>query len=226
MPNKPPQFTLVMDASNPACFIGLLDRNHSWLAHRSIEGPALETIFPSLEAILSEVKINTGAIDRYLYCEGPGSTLGLRLAAMAIRTWRALQPEPPPCLAYNSLRLAANCLLLDEPTLTDALLVADWKKDTWNAVIFEKGQITTCEPITAAALEAWKGPSYHLPQRKGWQSPPPHATTLRYTPERLNEMIDIPGFLQGVDSPKPFASTPPNFQKWIPGRHRVPSTDA
>ncbi|NCG08554.1 MAG: hypothetical protein GWO81_03135 [Verrucomicrobia bacterium] len=226
MPKTTPQFSLGIDASNPACFAGLLDRDNNWLAHKSIEGPALETLFAEVETVLSRAKLPLQAIPRYLYCEGPGSPLGLRLAAMAIQTWRTLQDGSPPCLAYDSLQLAAHCLRLDHPDLSEALLVADWKKDTWNAVTLEKGQVNACKPIPQAYLEAWEGPRYHLPQRKGWQAPPSNAVALRYTPEHLDKLIDSHGLLRAVDSPEPFASAPANFQNWVPERHRAPAPDA
>jgi tRNA threonylcarbamoyladenosine biosynthesis protein TsaB len=226
MPKTPSQFSLVMDASNPACFTGVLDPNNQWLAHKSVEGPALETLFTEVEVVLQEAKIPLQGISRFIYCEGPGSTLGLRLAAMAIRTWRSLHHETLPCYAYNGLQLAAHCLLRDDPSLTEALLVADWKKDAWNAVTLQEGQVSACKPINNATLEDWKGSKYHLPQRKGWQAPPSETATLHYNPERLDEIMDAPGLLQPVNSPEPFASAPVNFQKWIPDRHRAPATDA
>lgn len=226
MSKKAPQFSLVIDASNPACFTGILDEDNNWLAYQSIEGPALETLFTEVQSVLSEAKLSLKAITRYIYCEGPGSTLGLRLAAMAIKTWRALHHEPPPCYAYNSLQLAAQCLRLDAPHLQEAILIADWKKDTWNSVSLHNGQITACKPIPQTDLKEIKEPQYHLPQRKGWQPPPSNATTLTYTPERLNQLIDSPGLLRSVDSPLPFTSAPANFQKWTPDRHRAPAPDA
>ena len=226
MPNTTPQYTLVMDASNPNCFAGILDAENEWLAHQSTEGVALETIFKQVEHVLSKSDIHLPQIERFLYCGGPGSTLGLRLAAMAIRTWRALHKTPPPCYAYNSLQLAGNCLLLDEPDLADALLVADWKKGLWNALVLQKNKPLECTPIDENFLENWEGPSFHLPQRKGWQAPPPNARTLIYQPERLNSVIDTPGFLKAVDTPTPFVGAASNFQKWTPDRHRAPNSHA
>lgn len=226
MPNTSAPFTLVIDASNPACFAGILDSKQNWLAYQSIEGPTLETLFSEVETVLSEAKLSLEAITRYLYCEGPGSTLGLRLAAMAVRTWRALHATTPPCFTYNSLQLAAHCLKLDQPNLSEALIVADWKKDTWNAVSLKNGTIQACKPIPQTTLEEWKPSPYHLPQRKGWQAPPNGAITLPYTPERIHELINTPGFLRAVDTPTPFASAPSQFQKWIPDRHRATPPNA
>jgi tRNA threonylcarbamoyladenosine biosynthesis protein TsaB len=226
MPKKPFQFSLVIDASNPACFTGILDQDNNWLAHKSIEGPALETIFAEVQSVLSEATLSLQAIDRYIYCEGPGSTLGLRLAAMAIKTWHALHHESPPCFTYNSLQLAAHCLRLDEPKLHEAILIADWKKDTWNSVILKKGAVSTCKPILQTDLHEMEEPRYHLPQRKGWQAPPSNAATLNYSPERLDDLIDSHELLRHVDSPLPFASAPANYQKWVPDRHRAPAPDA
>ncbi|CAI8264538.1 MAG: Uncharacterised protein [Opitutia bacterium UBA7350] len=226
MAQTPAQFTLVIDTSNPVCFAGILDAKHHWLAYQSNEGPALEILFSKVETVLTEAELSLNEITSYLYCEGPGSTLGLRLAAMAIKTWRALHVRQPPCFAYHSLQLAAHCLKKDQPKLLNALIVADWKKDTWNAVFIKQGVVATGKTISQAKLEAWQGSVYHLPQRKGWQAPPSDAITMPYTPERIHELIDAPRFLRPVDIPVPFASAPSNFQKWIPDRHRAFSPDA
>jgi tRNA threonylcarbamoyladenosine biosynthesis protein TsaB len=226
MPDKDRKISLVIDASHPACFAGMLDGSDRWLAKRAAEGPALESLFPVIEGILSESSCAIEQVKRFIFCEGPGSTLGLRLAAMALKTWRALQPTPPSLLGYNSLEFAAACLLQDQADLKNALLVADWKKDAWNALKIENGKTAAIQVITQSELDGAKAPVFHLPQRKGWQAPPANATTLTYEPKRLCEVLNHPGLLHVIEEPIPHASAPPNFQKWTPDRHRAPISNA
>jgi tRNA threonylcarbamoyladenosine biosynthesis protein TsaB len=222
--NQCSEISLVVDASNPAIFTGILDASGKWLAQSTNEGMALEVIFPAIEKNLHASEIELAAIDRYLYCEGPGSTLGLRLVAMALETWRRLTPKQPSLHSYNSLQFVAACLQLDAPETNDALIVADWKKDAWNAVYIRNQKIQETAPIEQAELDHWEGARFHLPQRKGWQAPPANATTLHYDPTRLPEVLDNGHPLRSVDSVELFASAGPSFQKWTPDRHRAPQS--
>lgn len=220
--NRRTGISLVVDASNPVIFTGILDASGKWLAQANNEGMALEVIFPAIEKHLRVSEIELAVIDRYLYCEGPGSTLGLRLVAMALETWRRLTPKQPSLYAYNSLQFVAACLLLDSPEINDTLIVADWKKGAWNAVYIRDHKIQETMPVEQAELDDWKGLRFHLPQRKGWQAPPANATTLHYDPSRLPEVLKNNELLRTVDSVELFASTGPSFQKWTPDRHRAP----
>jgi tRNA threonylcarbamoyladenosine biosynthesis protein TsaB len=216
------EISLVVDASNPAIFTGILDASGKWLAQSTNEGMALEVIFPAIKKHLHTSAIELAAIDRYLYCEGPGSTLGLRLVAMALETWRRLSAKPPSLHSYNSLQFVAACLQLDAPETKDALIVADWKKDAWNAIYIRDQKIQKTAPIEQAELDLWKGPRFHLPQRKGWQAPPANAKTLHYDPSRLPEVLSSDNPLRSVDTVELFASAGPSFQRWTPDRHRAP----
>lgn len=218
--------TLVLDASNPDLFVGILTEGSTWLATHAESGMPLETLFPAVEHLLNTQNCELETIDSLIYCEGPGSTLGLRLAAMAFETWRRVLPTPPQCFAYNSLQLLAACLKQDQPHLENALIVADWKKDAWNAVKIEAGVLHPTSVIETSALENWREPLFHLPQRKGWQAPPPNATTLSYQPDRLPEIIALSQILQSVDVFESFTSAETEFKKWIPERHRAPEPKA
>lgn len=217
-----PAHTLVIDASGSSVFAGLLDNRGTWSARAQTESAALEGLFPAVGEILGAAGAHLSSVDRYVYCEGPGSVLSLRLCAMAIETWRRLYPKPACISKYNSMQLAAHQVLLDKPDLLEAYIVSDWKKDAWNALKIEGRQVGAVEVIDQATLEAWSGPLYHIPQRKGWQSPPPKATTLAYDPACLDQLLDRPGLLVPTESVELYSAGVNTFQKWTPTRHRAP----
>lgn len=214
---------LVIDGSGSAVFAGVLGPNQQWLARSELSGAPLEQLFPAVESVLKDAGLALSELRSYLYCEGPGSVLGLRLCAMAIETWSRLYPQSAHCFAYNTLQLSAALLRRDVALPEQALLISDWKKGAWNAVYLNAGQIGATCVVESAELEAWTGALYHLPQRKGWQSPPPQATPLRFAPGRLHEVLDQPGLLRATAGVELYANGVNTFAKWTAERHRAPS---
>jgi tRNA threonylcarbamoyladenosine biosynthesis protein TsaB len=192
----------------------------TWLACSETGGAALESLFPTVEATLKAAQLSLADLRSFIYCEGPGSVLGLRLCAMAIETWSRLYPQSAHYYAYNSLQLTAALICADAPDLDNALLVSDWKKGAWNAVAIKDGQPGATEVADDAMITSWTGPLYHLPQRKGWQKPPANATPVAYSPNRLPETWHLPTPTKGVEL---YASGINVFKKWTPERHRAPN---
>lgn len=218
-----PQNTLVIDGSGSTLFVGLLGADGLWRATTRRECAALEGLFPAVDATLQEANLKLADVDAYIYCEGPGSVLSLRLCAMAIETWRRLLPKPAAIYKYNSLQLMAHRLLAEAPEPHGARIVSDWKKGAWNSLTFQDDAVGAVEVLDDEALAAWSGPLYHLPQRKGWQSPPPAATTLNYDPACLDRLHTRTGLLNPTDSVELYSAGANTFQKWTPERHRAPT---
>lgn len=212
--------TLVIDGSGSAVFAGVLGADGKWLAKSELDGAPLESLFPAVEATLAQAELTLSQLRSFVYCEGPGSVLGLRLCAMAIETWSRLTPESAHYFAYNSLQLTAALICVDTPGLENALLVSDWKKGAWNAVKISDGQPGPTEVADDTTIANWTGPLYHLPQRKGWQKPPTNATPVEYSPQRLPEVRHLPQSTANVEL---YASGINVFQKWNPERHRAPT---
>jgi tRNA threonylcarbamoyladenosine biosynthesis protein TsaB len=217
---QPSAPTLVIDGSGAAVFVGVLGQDGNWLAQSEQASAPLESLFPSVEATLEAAQLTLADLRSFIYCEGPGSVLGLRLCAMAIETWSRLHPQSAHYFAYNSLQLTAALICLKTPELDDALLVSDWKKGTWNAVTIQNGQPGPTTVADDASIAGWSGPLYHLPQRKGWQKPPTNAIPVEYSPQRLPEVLHLPKPTEGVEL---YASGINVFQKWTPERHRAPN---
>ena len=87
--------SLVIDGSGSSVFAGLLDAEKRWLVKVSRDGTPLEALFPVVKVALTESGLSLTDIGSYIYCEGPGSVLGLRLCAMAIETLTRIYPVSP-----------------------------------------------------------------------------------------------------------------------------------
>ena len=213
--------SLVIDSSGNAVFAGLLDADNRWIAKVERNGSPLEELFSVIEAVLNESGLSLTDINSYIYCMGPGSVLGIRLCAMAIKTWTRLYPKSAQYYKYDSLQLSAHALIHSIPDLKDAVIVSDWKKGAWNAVYIRGGQVGATEVIRDGALIDWENLIYHLPQRKGWQRPPHKVQTLSYDPSILSAIRDAEGLLQVTDRIELYSSGINTFQKWTPTRHRA-----
>lgn len=211
---------LVIDGSGSSVFAGVLGADGTWLAHSETSGAALECLFPTVDATLKAAQLSLADLRGFIYCEGPGSVLGLRLCAMAIETWSRLYPASAHYSGYNSLQLSAALICADTPGIDSALLVSDWKKGAWNAVTIQDGRPTATDVADDAMIANWTGPLYHLPQRKGWQKPPANAIAVDYHPARLPEVLHLPTPTEDVAL---YASGINVFKKWIPERHRAPN---
>ena len=212
---------LVVDGSSASVFVGLLGTDGKWLSQISHKGAPLESLFPAVEAALNSAQCTISEVCDFVYCEGPGSVLGLRLCAMAIRTWGHLHGPTVRYCAFNSLELTATLVSSDFPEADHALLVSDWKKDAWNSVLIKEGRPRAIATINNQTVSNWKeGPLFYLPQRKGWQQIPENARTLEYSPHRLPEALWL---LKKTKKIELYTSNMNVFQKWVPQRHRAPN---
>lgn len=210
---------LVLDASAGSVFVGILASDTEWIRSCTTTANALEGLFESVAACLESANLQLDSIPSYIYCEGPGSVLGLRLCAMAIETWRKVSPISPQLYRYNSLALTAALLRADRPEIDKALLVADWKKAVWHSLNIGGSNVSEVRPISDGELIEIKCPLFHLPQRKGWQAAPSDATMLHYEPVRLIEVISEPNLLSSSTEIELFTAGANTFQKWAPERH-------
>ena len=76
---------LVIDASSTTVQLGIPQQN-DWLILEESNSLAMQGIFESCHQIFEKLDRNLREVDALLYCAGPGSTLGLRIAATFCRT--------------------------------------------------------------------------------------------------------------------------------------------
>lgn len=209
---------LMLDAAWPLAAAGVWSEGR-WRAFARADGPAVESLFGIADRALREAGVKPAELAGYLFPEGPGSVLGLRSAAMALRTWRAAPGlAEKPVLACCSLRLAAALAAAEFPAAGPFTLFAASRRDRWNALAARASRREECDGAALAALPA---PFLQLPARDVGAPP---VTAERFDPvpalARHPEVFSTPGLLYLCDAPDA-ANTANTYATWTGDRHRV-----
>jgi tRNA threonylcarbamoyladenosine biosynthesis protein TsaB len=136
----------------------------SGLERERVESPLLEAIwhasnqeagiaiFAGVDAVLAQARIGVADLGALVFCEGPGSILGIRSAAMALRIWSAAEGLTVPAFAYRSLELVAHDLRRRGIPAPCAVL-ADARRDSWHWVdVPVEGAIGPLQRVPTAAV--------------------------------------------------------------------------
>jgi tRNA threonylcarbamoyladenosine biosynthesis protein TsaB len=219
---------LLIDSASARIQVGLLrcDQTLLWESATEEAGTALFSLTEKLLARATASIAATdsanwplpfSAIDAFVFCDGPGSVLGIRTAAVALRTWNALHPRP--CYAYTSLALVAHTLALTEK-LRDFSVISDARRETWHRVTVDSsGAISGLHRTPTVELN---GPLILPENFRHWSALPPSIRTVPYDlASQLSALSDTPLF---IDAPEPdaFLHEEPSYQTWSPKIHRAP----
>jgi len=207
------QPALVIDASMPHVFVGIW-RDGQWLATANPQVAALEGLALACEDCLQAAQLRLEDMQSFVHCEGPGSLLSLRIAAMTLRTWLSSPLlGQRPLYQYRSLPMLASTLSAPFD------LIAPARRKLWWHLQSSDSPSALAE-IESSAVEALTGNLYYLPQRKGWHKPPPQAQQIQYSPKDFAPLFAQEGILQKVSQPTIFPAEAPTYEKWTPERHR------
>jgi tRNA threonylcarbamoyladenosine biosynthesis protein TsaB len=147
-----PEPCLVLDGSARAGVrVGVLSGGR-WAGQGLSPDGALEGLFGCVEAALAEAKLSLADIRSFALCVGPGSVLGIRIAALAVRSWSAL--EPRPIYVWASLAgIARSALAAGEQG--PFLVAAESRLKRWHALeVFADGSLGAPFEAEAAQLNA------------------------------------------------------------------------
>ncbi|MBU63358.1 MAG: hypothetical protein CMI26_12745 [Opitutae bacterium] len=208
---------LLVDASS-LVHIGIPD-SKGWLSLVREEKPALESLFLAIPRSLGEVDASMSAIDAILFCEGPGSTLGLRIAATAVKTILGENKPSPTLFTYNALDLAA----IMSNDLSRPILAP-----------FRKGKRLLRSPISDSAIgsievleepisESLSKEALHLPPLRPMESLPEDLDVLEYDISHVAGLAGIAPILRLAEMPEVFTPLPAEFRKWEPTRNLSPN---
>jgi tRNA threonylcarbamoyladenosine biosynthesis protein TsaB len=104
--NAHDQPCLVIDGSaREGVRVGVL-ANGCWVAESVVAAGALESTTDLTAEVLQKAHLKFTDIKSYAVCIGPGSMLGIRVSAMAVRTWATLYQRP--IYVWESLKLLAE----------------------------------------------------------------------------------------------------------------------
>ena len=156
-------------------------------------------------------------LDAIAFCDGPGSVLGIRLAAATLRAWRAVKPGLA-LYSYHSLPLLA----VAHPGLT---IIADARRDSWHAaraaaphdlVRVPAAELAALGPLdtlgTPAGFRRWSAlPSGVEPRALPWSA----AALLAAAPDEA--------FFHEAPEPEAFLHEQPTYVAWTPQVHQAPA---
>ena len=159
---------------------------------------------------IRKLGVDLETIAAFAFCDGPGSVLGVRTSAMALRTWGVLKQRP--MFAYCSLALVAHALARPE-----LAVIADARRDAWHHFQIGRGlrRVPTAE-IT--------GGEFVMPENfRHWTPLPPQVTRVPYSVAELLPRATEADLFLATDAPDAFLHEEPNYVTWTPRIHRAPA---
>lgn len=216
---------LVLDASCARVQAGLLvaGRGPAWVVTGDEAGVGL---FRAASSLLDSAELKPHEVGAYILCDGPGSQLGIRTAAMAIRTWQALRPTPAPIFTYRSLQLAAQGLL-STGAVTPFAVVCDARRESWFVVqVAADGNVGTVERRAATELVTLSYPLHQPTGFRSWAKPPVPIADCDYSCGELFAGLAYTPVLERVDDAQPWNPAPMEYKTWSGERHRAPQRPA
>lgn len=205
---------LVLDAASTTVQVGLLRSDTAPLWHTSAEESG-QSLFTCTDACLKAAGQTMRDVRAFVFCEGPGSMLGVRTTAMAIRTWQSEIPRP--AFRYQSLALAAHFAATQKPAHRFAV-IADARRETWHCQIIETdGRMPALQRLPRADL-----PQLELltPENfRVWSVLPASVTTCSYDLQKLFSAAVQGDYFQPTDSPDAFQHEAPDYKKWSAQTH-------
>jgi tRNA threonylcarbamoyladenosine biosynthesis protein TsaB len=194
---------LVLDAAAARIQVGSLaaDGGGRW---ETSEEEAGVGIFQCVERL----RVDLDAVGAFVFCAGPGSILGIRTVAMALRAWGVARLRPG--FAYGSLDLVAQSLRQPEVGI-----IADARRDLWH--VAQWGQELRRVPTDALPT------SLLMPEGFRHWSPLASSRFAR-TPYLLAEMLAQPQvraaeLFRPTDAPDAFLHEEPSYAAWVPRVH-------
>lgn len=194
---------LLLDAASARVQVGLLSRDQParWAGADEEAGVG---IFRCLEQ-LAVPPTDAGAL---VFCDGPGSVLGIRTVAMALRTWNVLHLRP--VYAYHSLAVVAQAL--GRPGAT---IIADARREAWHCLSLGSG----LRRVLAAELAG----ELIMPEGfRHWSTLPAGVTRTPYALAELLPKIADAELFRPTDAPDAFLHEEPSYATWTPQIHRAP----
>ena len=194
---------LVLDAASSRIQVGWLTADTArWEASNEEAGIG---VFRGLEA-LGQSPETAGAV---AFCDGPGSILGIRTVAMALRAWTVLKPRPT--FAYCSLAMVAHA----DPQ-RDVSVIADARRNTWHCYTIDRG-------LRRVGGDDLRGPLVMPEHFRHWSPLPAGVQPAPYSLAELMPRGEDHDLFAPTSAPDAFLHEEPSYVTWTPQIHRAPS---
>lgn len=195
---------LLIDAASSEVQVGLLTAGAPARWHVSAEESGI-AVFQGVR----QLGVDPNAMAAFVFCEGPGSVLGIRTVAMALRTWRVFRPRP--IFTYCSLALVGHAL-----GRADAGVIADARRESWHHYRMGQG----LQRVPSSELRGDLVMPEHF---RHWSTLPAGVSTTPYVLAELLPKIWDEDLLHETDSPDAFLHEEPSYVMWTPQIHRAPA---
>jgi tRNA threonylcarbamoyladenosine biosynthesis protein TsaB len=206
---------LVLDAASTRIQVGLLRPTlpACWQATPQDSGSGL---FSAVEACLRDAGLSLASVEAFVFCAGPGSMLGVRTVAIALRTWQALHSRP--AYAYQSLALAGvHEWVRKEPRAFT--VVADARRETWHAQrVNADGSLPALQRVTAP--EVPEGELTTPENFRAWGALPRPASACTYDLAKILPSLEKQDLFHEMEFPDAFQHEAPTYKKWSAQIHR------
>lgn len=209
---------LVVDSCAPRAEAALwLAGDSAPAAVASVEGEASAALPIAVARVFAQPGAGGRSLrdcDAAAFCDGPGSVLGVRLAAATLRAWRAARPGLA-LYAYHSLSLLAAA----HPELT---IVADARRDSWHAARGSRPhELLRVPGAELGALGALGTPDGF----RRWSALPAgvEPRPLPWSAARLLSAAPDAPFFEEAPEPEAFLHEQPSYVAWTPRVHQAPA---
>ncbi len=211
---------LVLDAASTQLQVGLLRRDapEIW---RTTPQEAGRGIFTCARELLDESHLRLDDIGGFIYCEGPGSMLGVRTVAMALRTWQILKLRPT--FAYQSLAIAGYFERAQNTPRAFAV-IADARRDTWHRqIVRADGERSPLQRVSAAELG--DGELVTPENFRAWVNPPRPAKPCSYDLAKIFSALKKADLFRQTENPDSFQHEAPEYKKSPAHIHSIETAD-
>ena len=208
MSEQESKLTLVVDVSSPVLQLGIPNTN-GWEAIITDEGQAMDGLFRALNKLFEERSDSLNAVDTIYYCCGPGSTLGLRLAAAFVKTimWEA--NGRISLYQYNALDLASSL-----PNVSDSYIQAPFRMGKRFLRTGEPKSIGKKEILPQDIALSDYPDSLHLLGPRQISVKIPEDKIIDYTLEDIGGIEELSLISEPAEHPVPYSPEPTTFKKW------------
>lgn len=213
--------SLVIDASSETMQAGLWQAGE-WLAFYESKEAPLESFFTAVDNLFTETAKDFKDIDRIVFCEGPGSILGMRIVAIALQAWRIFFKEAAiSVVSYNAMEWAASVVKEKNPLNASFYTITPSRNLCWNVydALQHKLMELSVQELKALQASQPESPFFLIKQRKTAINLPFAVIDFDYNlHNHPTSFLKIELFTprQDLDA---ISVNSPVFQKWDGKRH-------
>lgn len=200
---------LVIDAASTTVQVGLYRRAQTPIWRQSPD-EAGRALFTLADDALRAAGLSLADVRAFAFDAGPGSMLGVRTVAMALRTWQALAPRP--AYQFQSLTLLAHDLACAGRRGT---VIADARRDTWHTVDFTTpDQVSPLRRVPSTELAATDQPLWQPAAFRAWSKSPRAVQDCAFDLAALFAVHADVDLFATTDAPDAFQHEAPEYKKW------------